>query len=260
MTDTVPSDAPVGSPENYYGNAFYAKRTRFTTAGESMTDYNGATSRTWEMSNENKLHPYSKKPASYKLVSREVPNLLPKEGSLVWKRAGFARHAVHVTKCKSPPIFEHAHAHKKHPQPSDHIPLSRLRRPALARGPPRPADVGRAVARPARVDRRRHGVHREHGHRAVAHLRRHAHPRARGLPRHARRAHDAAAAPAQLLHQQPRHERAAELRHHPEPDRGQGGGRRRRHGWGEQDGVWRWCGGELLWRDEWCEWCALMGG
>lgn len=103
MTDTVPSDAPVGSPENYYGNAFYAKRTRFTTAGESMTDYNGATSRTWEMSNENKLHPYSKKPASYKLVSREVPNLLPKEGSLVWKRAGFARHAVHVTKCKSPP-------------------------------------------------------------------------------------------------------------------------------------------------------------
>lgn len=101
MTDVVASDAPVGSPENYYGNAFYAKRTKFTTAGQSMTDYNGATSRTWDMCNENKLHPYSKKPASYKLVSREVPNLLPKEGSLVWKRAGFARHAVHVTKCES---------------------------------------------------------------------------------------------------------------------------------------------------------------
>jgi primary-amine oxidase len=38
---------------------------------------------------------------SYKLVSREVPAMLPKEGGLVWKRAGFARHAVHVTKCKS---------------------------------------------------------------------------------------------------------------------------------------------------------------
>ena len=56
------------------------------------------------MVNESKLHPYSKKPASYKLVSREVPGLLPKEGSLVWKRAGFARHAVHVTKCKHSPI------------------------------------------------------------------------------------------------------------------------------------------------------------
>ena len=36
----------------------------------------------------------------YKLVSRESAPLMPKEGSLVWKRAGFARHTVHVTKCK----------------------------------------------------------------------------------------------------------------------------------------------------------------
>ncbi|KAH8775444.1 copper amine oxidase [Diaporthe sp. PMI_573] len=98
MADTVPSDAPVGSAENYYGNAFYAKRTKLATTGQSRTDYSGATSRTWDICNEGKLHPYSKKPASYKLVSREVPGLLPKEGSLVWKRAGFARHAVHVTK------------------------------------------------------------------------------------------------------------------------------------------------------------------
>ncbi|KAI1321240.1 peroxisomal copper amine oxidase [Xylariaceae sp. FL0255] len=98
MADAVASDAPVGSPENYYGNAFYAKRTKFSTTGESATDYNGATSRTWDIANTSKLHPYSKKPSSYKLVSREVAGLLPKEGSLVWKRAGFARHAVHVTK------------------------------------------------------------------------------------------------------------------------------------------------------------------
>jgi primary-amine oxidase len=42
-------------------------------------------------------------------VSREVPPLLPKEGSLVWKRAGFARHAVHVTKCK--PIHPTTYIH-----------------------------------------------------------------------------------------------------------------------------------------------------
>ncbi|KAM0471706.1 hypothetical protein ACHAP7_008971 [Fusarium lateritium] len=97
MVDTVASEAPVGSAQNKYGNAFYAKKTKLRTSGEAKTDYNGATSRTWEMVNESKLHPYSKKPSSYKLVSREVPGLLPKEGSLVWKRAGFARHAVHVT-------------------------------------------------------------------------------------------------------------------------------------------------------------------
>lgn len=98
--DAVASDEPVGSTKNKYGNAFYAKRTKLSTTGEAMTDYNGATVRTWDISNTNKLHPYSKKPASYKLVSREVPGLLPKPGSLVWKRAGFARHSVHVTKCE----------------------------------------------------------------------------------------------------------------------------------------------------------------
>lgn len=103
--DAVASDAPVGSPENYYGNAFYAKRTKLATTGEAMTDYNGATSRTWDICNTGKLHPYSKKPVSYKLVSREVPGLLPKEGSLVWKRAGFARHAVHVTKYSDDQLY-----------------------------------------------------------------------------------------------------------------------------------------------------------
>ncbi|TRX89029.1 hypothetical protein FHL15_010048 [Xylaria flabelliformis] len=98
MADAVASEAPVGSPENYYGNAFSVKRTKFSTVGQSATDYDGTTSRTWDICNTNKLHPYSGKPASYKLVSREVPRLLPKEGSLVWKRAGFARHAVHVTR------------------------------------------------------------------------------------------------------------------------------------------------------------------
>ncbi|QBZ55114.1 hypothetical protein PoMZ_00006 [Pyricularia oryzae] len=98
MSDAVPAEAPVGSAENFYGNGFYAKRTKLRTTGESRTDYNGATSRTWEICNTNRPHPYSGKPASYKLISREVPGLLPKEGSLVWKRAGFARHAVCVTK------------------------------------------------------------------------------------------------------------------------------------------------------------------
>jgi primary-amine oxidase len=102
QVDAERGPGEVGSAENKYGNAFYAKKTKFTTPVEAMSDYNGATSRTWEMANTNKLNPHSKKPVCYKLVSREVPSLLPKEGGLVWKRAGFARHAVHVTKCKYP--------------------------------------------------------------------------------------------------------------------------------------------------------------
>jgi primary-amine oxidase len=99
QVDATQGAGEVGSKENPFGNAFYAKRTKYSTVKEATSDYNGATSRTWDMCNTNKLNPYSHKPVSYKLVSREVPGLLPKEGSLVWKRAGFARHAVHVTKC-----------------------------------------------------------------------------------------------------------------------------------------------------------------
>lgn len=100
QVDAAQGPGEIGSEENYYGNAFYAKKTKFSNPVEAMSDYDGSTSRTWEMCNENKLNPNSRKPVSYKLVSREVPALLPKKGSLVWKRAGFARHAVHVTKCR----------------------------------------------------------------------------------------------------------------------------------------------------------------
>ena len=100
QADAVRGSGEVGSAENFYGNEFYAKKKKFTNPLEAMSDYDGSSSRTWEMCNENKLNPYSHKPVSYKLVSREVPDLLPKEGSLVWKRAGFARHAIHVTRCK----------------------------------------------------------------------------------------------------------------------------------------------------------------
>jgi primary-amine oxidase len=104
QVDATRGGGAVGSAENKYGNAFYAKKTRFETPEQAKSDYDGKTSRTWDMCNESILNPYSHKPVSYKLVSREVPELLPQEGSLVWKRAGFARHAVHVTKCMFRPL------------------------------------------------------------------------------------------------------------------------------------------------------------
>lgn len=102
QVDATRGPGEVDSEENKYGNAFFAQRKKYSTPIDAMADYEGKSSRTWDMCNEGKLNPYSKKPVAYKLVSREVPTLLPKEGGLVWKRAGFARHAVHVTKCKQP--------------------------------------------------------------------------------------------------------------------------------------------------------------
>lgn len=98
QVDAERGPGEAGSTENKYGNAFYAKKIKYKTVQEGIADYDGATSRTWDMTNTNKVNAHSHSPVGYKLVSREVPALLPKPGSLVWKRAGFARNAVHVTR------------------------------------------------------------------------------------------------------------------------------------------------------------------
>lgn len=127
QVDARQGPGEVGSAENKYGNAFYAHKTKYTTPSEAVADYDGVTSRTWDIANTNKINPYSHKPVSYKLVSREVPTLYPKEGGLVWKRAGFARHAVHVTKCmfppfSNPPSYHHPSPFPPKPKPRTNIP------------------------------------------------------------------------------------------------------------------------------------------
>ena len=99
QVDAKRGPGEVGSEENRHGNAFYAHKTKYTTPKQAMADYDASTARTWDIANTNKTNPYSHLPVSYKLISREVPKLLPREGGIVWKRAGFARHAIHVTKC-----------------------------------------------------------------------------------------------------------------------------------------------------------------
>lgn len=186
QVDARAAPAEVGSAGNKYGNAFYAHKTKFSTPKESMSDYDGNSSRTWEMANTNKINLYSHKPVSYKLVSREVPTLLPKEGGLVWKRAGFARHAVHVTKCKHLcPVSVAIIADSE----------LRSRRPTTSRRPPRASNVRRAISRSTRVDRKAwRREHRQYRRCAMAYIRHHAFPVARRLSHYASRADDAAAA------------------------------------------------------------------
>ena len=169
QVDATQGAGEVGSKENFYGNAFYAKRTKYTTVKEAVSDYDGVTSRTWDMCNPNKLNPHSHKPVSYKLVSREVPKLLPKEGSLVWKRAGFARHAIHVTKCKYTLHISLFYASPLTPH--------RRRRPNPPRRAPRSPNIRGSFTRHPRMDRERRCLNRQHRHRPLAHVRHHAFPR-----------------------------------------------------------------------------------
>lgn len=69
--------------------------------------------------------------------------------------------------------------------------FNRQRRTTPPRRPPRAANLRRALARPARLDRRRaRSQPGQRGRRALAHVRPDALPVARGLPRDARGAHD----------------------------------------------------------------------
>ncbi|EYB34264.1 hypothetical protein FG05_01761 [Fusarium graminearum] len=47
MADAIASDVPVSSPENFYGNAFSARKTKFSTTAKSITDHNSS-SLSWD--------------------------------------------------------------------------------------------------------------------------------------------------------------------------------------------------------------------
>lgn len=201
QVDAVRSAAETGSAENKYGNAFYAKKTKYTTPREAMADYDGSTSRTWEMANTNKLNDYSKKPVCYKLVNREVPPFLPKPGGLAWKRAGFARHAVHVTNCK--PVYPNFRVKIIIIAVcTDNYSLRRSNPPGRSTRPP---NLRRAVAGPPGLDRssQPQQLHWKLRRRTLAYLRVDAFPNAGGLPDHAGGANDGSSETAQLLQTEP---------------------------------------------------------
>ncbi|RCK55453.1 Peroxisomal primary amine oxidase [Candida viswanathii] len=89
-SDAKASPFPTGSSQNMYGNAFYCEKNTFKTVKDSITNFESATARTWDMFNPSSVHKYSGKPATYKLVSTFCSPLLAQEGSLVRKRAPWA--------------------------------------------------------------------------------------------------------------------------------------------------------------------------
>ncbi|ORZ03925.1 copper amine oxidase [Syncephalastrum racemosum] len=97
QVDVLPSEYPVGHVENPIGNAFSPITTIYSDTTEAQAHGNLESSRTWKIINESKLHPYTKEPVGYKLVSPNTPPMLPKPGSLVYERAKFATKTIWVT-------------------------------------------------------------------------------------------------------------------------------------------------------------------
>jgi primary-amine oxidase len=105
QSDAVPSDEPVGAPGNPYGNGFYCKKTLFKTAKEAGSSYCHETGRSWDIINPNSINEVSKKPVAYKILNNSCPPILAKPGSMVWKRAAFARKSLWVLPYKDYELF-----------------------------------------------------------------------------------------------------------------------------------------------------------
>lgn len=103
VSDGSAAEAPLGSPDNLYGNGFYAKSKIFETVKDSLTQAQGG--RTWDILNPKKINEYSGKPASYKLVSFQTPPLFAKPGSLVYKRAPWAHNTMQVIKYEEDRLY-----------------------------------------------------------------------------------------------------------------------------------------------------------
>ncbi|VUC26242.1 unnamed protein product [Clonostachys rosea] len=105
QSDAMLADAPLGSAENMYGNGFYCKKTPLRTSKEAAVSYCAETSRSWDIINPSSLNPSAKKPVAYKILNPNSPALLAKPGSMVWKRAAFARKALWVVPYRDYELF-----------------------------------------------------------------------------------------------------------------------------------------------------------
>lgn len=98
-TDVVSSPAPVGSPENFAGNAFTTKKE--VLKFEGSRDYDWAADRRWKVINPNIKHYASGEHTGYGIHVKggSIP-LFAKEGSWVANRAKFASKPLWVVKDK----------------------------------------------------------------------------------------------------------------------------------------------------------------
>ncbi|GFZ48473.1 Copper amine oxidase 1 [Saitozyma sp. JCM 24511] len=119
QVDSVQDDEDVGSATNFYGNGFKTVKTVYKTAKGAVADYDATKARCWVIENPNKKHYCTGGNVGYKLMSKDMPPLLAKPGSLVWNRAPFARHNMFVTPHSDEEIFPSELHINQHPGGED---------------------------------------------------------------------------------------------------------------------------------------------
>ena len=173
--DAVPSPPGEGNP---VGSAFGVAATLLDTELAARRDVDPGRSRTWRIVNRSRRNGLGQ-PTAYKLLPGATPTLLAGPESSIGRRAAFAAHNLWVT-----PFH-----------PDERHAAGDYSEPAHGRG----GSAGLDRTRPVR------GRHR---HRALAFLRDHPCPTARGLAGDARRIHRLHVDPLRLLRSQPGPRRA----------------------------------------------------
>ncbi|KAI8989332.1 copper amine oxidase [Pilobolus umbonatus] len=96
---------PTGHPKNPFGNGFTTETKVLKTAREAQQIPDYATTRFWKILNENRIHPYTKLPVGWKLISHHQTPLYAQEDSIVGERAGFAKKTLWVTPYHEDQLF-----------------------------------------------------------------------------------------------------------------------------------------------------------
>ncbi|TIB93572.1 peroxisomal copper amine oxidase [Wallemia mellicola] len=105
QTDIVPDEDVVGGPTNYYGNGFHTEKTIFKNSKDAISDYDATKARTWTIENPNKEHYSSGNQVGYKIMCNNMSTMFAKKGSMLYNRAPFARHGIHVTKYQDNTLY-----------------------------------------------------------------------------------------------------------------------------------------------------------
>ncbi len=101
QTDVVPMR--LSEADNKYGVGFLAEKTVLSTSG--AYDSNLSTARSWTIQNPAVKNPITQKPVAWKLHPHNSQMLLAHKDSFHWKRAGFADHALFLTKYNREELF-----------------------------------------------------------------------------------------------------------------------------------------------------------
>ncbi|CAL8074404.1 unnamed protein product [Orchesella dallaii] len=103
--DIVPVPAATGSKTNPYGQGFTYQVTPLRTPAEARTNISPSTGRTWLINNPQKIHPYTKRPVSWKLIPFVGPPLFVRKDSPLHPFCAFADYNVWVTKYKEGQVY-----------------------------------------------------------------------------------------------------------------------------------------------------------